>query len=300
MFTKVKKILVVYIFIGFFLNLFATVYGKDSEKILFRNIQEKRSVIQVVDGFAYLSENMTLAETREAAFINAKRQALEMTKTFIQSKTKVENLELVYDHIDVTSEGAVTVIEQKDFGVESNSRYHVWIKAEVEYGLRTQDNIKTTDSHMNESSPLTVKIWTSKDIYREGERIEIYIKGNKDFYARVINISSDGNIIQLLPNKFRKNNLFKAGNTYVIPDKTDKFDLKVTPPFGIDQLVIYASDVPLGSVHMENVDNGLHKYRGTIKSFGMKTRGIKIAPTDNESELVADFYEAICTITTTN
>jgi len=50
--------------------------------------QEKRSCIQVVDGYAYLSENMTLAQTRAVAF--AKRQALEMAKTYIKSKTMVE------------------------------------------------------------------------------------------------------------------------------------------------------------------------------------------------------------------
>lgn len=52
--------------------------------------QEKRSCIQVVDGYAYLSENMTLAETWAAAFANAKRQVLEMAKTYIKSKTIVE------------------------------------------------------------------------------------------------------------------------------------------------------------------------------------------------------------------
>ena len=52
--------------------------------------QEKRSCIQTVDGYAYLSENMALAETKAAAFANAKRQALEMAKTYIKSKTMVE------------------------------------------------------------------------------------------------------------------------------------------------------------------------------------------------------------------
>ena len=51
--------------------------------------QEKRSMIQEVDGYAYLSEDKTLAQTRSAAMANAKRQAVEQAKTYISSKTKV-------------------------------------------------------------------------------------------------------------------------------------------------------------------------------------------------------------------
>ncbi len=87
--------------------------------------QEKRSCIQTVDGYAYLSENMTLGETRATAFANAKRQALEAASTYIQSKTKVKDFEVEYDLIWSDSEGAVTILEQEDHGVEDNTRYHV-------------------------------------------------------------------------------------------------------------------------------------------------------------------------------
>ena len=295
--NKLKISFNVFIYICFSLNVFGIVYGEDSQTISYKNTKGKRSFIQGVDGYAFLSENMTLAETREAAFVNAKRQALEMTVTYIQSKTTFENLELVEDRIDATSEGAVTVIEQKDFGVENNTRYHVWIKAEVEYGIKSHANKDVLDFSMNETFPLTIKVWTSKEKYSEGDSIEVYLKGNKDFYARVVDISSDGKIIQLLPNEFRQDHLFKAGNTYIIPDKNDKFKLMATPPYGADKIVVYASEVQLGPVPMKKIGNGLHQYKGTAESFAMKTRGIKIAPVDNERNLIADFYEATCIIT---
>jgi len=146
----------------FFLNMSGLANGEGFEEISSKNPKAKRSCIQVVDGYAFLSENMTVAEIREAAFINAKRQALEMTKTFIQSKSTVQDLELVDDRIDATSEGAVTIIEQKDLGVENNTRYHVWIKAEVEYGVKSRENRDAQNDYMNEASLLTVKVWTSK------------------------------------------------------------------------------------------------------------------------------------------
>ena len=122
--------------------------------------QEKRSCIQVVDGYAYLSENITLAETRAAAFVNAKRQALERARTYIQSKTKVNDFQLEYDLIWSNAEGSVTVLEQKDYGIEckDNVRYHVWIKAELEYDLGPKREQRVQGHTMDKYAPLTVKV----------------------------------------------------------------------------------------------------------------------------------------------
>ncbi|MBU0987661.1 MAG: DUF4384 domain-containing protein [Proteobacteria bacterium] len=253
--------------------------------------QEKRSFIRSVDGYAFLSEDMTLAQTREAAFVNAKRQAVEMVRTYIQSKTKVEDFVLKSDKITASSEGAVTVLEQKDHGVEDNNRYHVWIKAEVEYGL-TPKGEADKEHAMDPDAPLTVKVWTPEKLYKDGENITIYIQGNRNFYARIVNISSDREIIQLLPNEYRKINYFEAGKTYKIPDRGDLFSLTVRAPFGEDQIVVYASEVPLGRVDMEQVGQGLSRYSGTRSAFAAQTRGIAVMGADTSAESGAEFYEA--------
>ena len=295
--NMLTKAAIVFISICFFLNVFSLVYGMDSENKLSKNDREKRSCIQVVDGYAFLSENMTLAETRETAFVNAKRQALEMTTSFIQSKTTVQNFELVDDRINATSEGSVKIIEQKDFGVENNTRYHVWIKAEVEYGIKSLENIGSSDDYMSNASPLTIKVWTSKEQYKKGEDIHIFLKGNIGFYARVVDISSNGEITQLLPNEFRQNHLFEAGKIYTIPDKKDKFTLIASPPFGVDKIVVYASDLPLGPVSMEKMDNGFGRYNGTKKSLAIKTRGIAVTQIEKGTSSIAQFFEGTSAIT---
>ena len=260
--------------------------------------QEKRSCIQVVDGYAYLSENMTLAATRAAAFANAKRQALEMARTYMRSKTKVKDYVLEYDLIWSDSEGAVTILEQKDHGVEDNTRYHVWVKAEVEYGLKSKEQQASQDHVMDKATPLTVKVWTTKKHYKDGEKIEISVQGNRDFYARIVDIASSGQIIQLLPNDSRKMNFFKGGEVYKIPGKHDRFDLKVVPPYGKDQIVVYASEVPLGRVAMEPVGQGLSRYRGSRKSLAAMTRGISVVHGVPGSHSGAEFYEATWSFTT--
>lgn len=256
---------------------------------------QKRSCIQEVDGYAYLSENMTLSQVRDAAFLNAKRQAVEMTKTYIESSSRVEDFVLKSDVITGSSAGAVTILEQKDFGVEENTRYHVWIMAEVEYSLGFDAN-KNASSDSN--APLTIKVWTSKKQYKKGENIEIYIQGNRDFYARVVDITSDGHIIQLLPNTFRKLNYFKGGKIYKIPDAGDQFDLKVSPPYGEDQIVVYASEVPLGNIEIEPLGRGLGLFKGNRDALARKTRGISVIGSGQKSSGGAQFYEASWTLNT--
>ncbi len=288
----------VFIMIFFIFIVPCITFGQTADKT---PDKEKRSCIQTVHAYAYLSENMTLSQTRTAAFANARRQAVEMAKTYISSKTKVKDLMTEYDLIFSESEGTVTVLAQKDYGVENNTRYHVWIKAEVEYGIKPKGKSAHQDPEKGtilKSGLLTVSVWTKKKIYKKNEPIHIYIQGNRDFYARIVNIDLHGNIIQLLPNDYRQINFFKGGQTYSIPDAGDRFDLKVSPPFGKDKIVVYASEVPLGNVEMESAGQGLNLYRGTVKSFAAKTRGITVASKDTAKPFKAEFYEALWVINT--
>ncbi len=259
--------------------------------------QEKRSCIQAVDGYAYLSENMTLAETRTAAFANAKRLAVERTRTHISSKSKVKDFVLISDQIAAITEGTVTILEQKDHGVVDNTRYHVWIKAEVEYSLKPKEQ-NGIPLDLNSSAPLTVKVWTSKKQYQDGERIQIFVRGNRDFYARIVDITPEGDIIQLLPNDYRTINFFEAGKIYKIPDQGDAFELTVKPPYGEDQIVVYASEIPLGKVALEQAGQGLRRYRGSRNTLAAMTRGITVVGPEQHGVSGAEFYEATWTLQT--
>jgi hypothetical protein len=278
--------------------------GRELAGLSFRRLQavpdqEKRSSIHEVDGYAYLSENMTLAQTRKAAFTTAKRQALEMAKTYIKSKSKVKEGILEYDLIWSDVEGAVSVLEQKDHGVEENKRYHVWIKAEVKYALEPKKEAASQAAVMDVDSPLTVKVWTDKKAYQEeGGYIRVFVQGNRDFYARTVNIDSQGRITQLLPNDYRNVNFFEAGRVYKIPDAGDRFALQVTKPYGEEQIVVYASEVPLGQVTTEPAGQGLRSYRGTRQQFARDSRSVNVLPVEDSSASGVGFYEATWRFTT--
>ena len=256
--------------------------------------QEKHSVIQEVDGFAQLSENMTIAEVRNMAFTNAKRQALESTQTHIQSNTVMKDGQIEYDIVTVAGEGKVKVLQQKDLGIEKNSRYHVWIKAEVAYALKPKRPAIQQDKLMDAAAPLTVKVWTEKEVYRKGDRIVIFMKGNRKFYARIVDYTSTGEAIQLLPNDYRPDAVFRAGEIYRIPDVTDGFALEVKPPYGTERIVVYASEAPLGRVAMQPVGGGLNQLNGSRKDLGDATRAIRVRSKSRQAE----FYEATWTFTT--
>jgi len=103
--------------------------------------------------------------------------------------------------------------------------------------------------------PLNVRLWSDRSkpnervIYRQGELMRLYLRGNKPFYARVLYHLADGQTIQLLPNLHRKGHYFLGGITYVIPSGEDDFDLKIEAPFGAERITVYASEQPLAALN---------------------------------------------------
>jgi hypothetical protein len=188
----------------------------------------------------------------------------------------------------------VKVLEQKDFGIENNSRYHVWIKAEVTYVLKPPREPSQKKALMNPAAPLTVKVWTDKKSYNNSEYITIYMEGNRDFYARIVNISSDGKVIQLLPNAYRKTHQFLGGQRYQIPGPGDRFSLQVTPPYGQERIVVYACETPMGDIPMKSLGGGLREYQGSNEDLAFRVRSIQpvARPGASMTSGSTEFYEA--------
>ncbi|MBF0380757.1 MAG: DUF4384 domain-containing protein [Magnetococcales bacterium] len=276
-----------------------SVAGKRGETI--KPDKEVRSVIRAADGYAYLGENVTLKEARRIAELEAKRSILEGVEAYVESKSKVTDGVLDFDVIQSETGGKISVLEHKDYGLEG-LRYHYWIKAEVKYGMKPEPSVSQQKQKSgiwnSPHAPLTVRVWTKKRVFTNGEKMLIYIEGNRDFYARVVDFLSDGNIVQLLPNTHRKDNFFKGGVIHQIPDssKGDAFELEISPPFGKDRIVVYASTKPLGEVSTAGLGNGMRLYQGTKAQISKSTRGIIIraqsGSNSRESDGNAEFIES--------
>jgi hypothetical protein len=251
---------------------------------------QKQSRIYETNSYVNLGENLTVKQARQLAYANARAKVIENHKTYLKSSITVKNGEAVSSTVDAISEGSVRVIEDKDYGVISGGRYHVWIRAEVCPGVEKEELAQGQSN-----SQLSVKMWTKnkKDSYGKDERLTILLKGNMDFYAIVANVRPDGDLTLLLPNKYRENNHFKANTVYQIPGNEDIFKLTVGEPFGTEKMIIYASVEPLNGQLFSSGNKIFYEYKGSLKTLSQKVRAINV-----ELDEGKDFCEGVLVIQT--
>ncbi len=96
------------------------------------------------------------------------------------------------------------------------------------------------------SSEFSVRLRSNKKQFTEGDSIVLTLSGSQDFYGAILNQSSGGEVLQLLPNEGRRRMYFKADRNYNFPDplEGDDFHLEVSPPFGRELIWLVASDKP--------------------------------------------------------
>jgi len=192
-------------------------------------------VILEVEGHACMGEDRSRKETRELAMAETKRKAAEMAITHIKSETEVKNAIVSSDIINAYTQAKVRVIEEMEKGwfrsEYSGECYRVKLKVEVAPDPDALAKVVKEKTLLDDPNvPLTVKLWTDKERYQIGEKIKIYLKGNKPFYARIVYHDAVDRLVQLMPNPYRSENYFNGGVIYEIPSGRDKFELEVSPP----------------------------------------------------------------------
>ncbi len=258
--------------------------------------QEVRSTIVEADGYVYLSEDKTIRQIRNEARMEAKRLALERGEVHIENLTTVENYKLKYDIIKSSAEGMLKILDYKDYGFTEDNRYHYWIKAEIRYALKSKPPSPVKEINAPElSGPLTVIVWSAKDKYKAGEQMKFYMRGNKDFYARVIYIDAKNNKLQLIPNQFNFNNFFHGNKDIELPAAGSGFTITVSPPFGKEKVVVYASTKPQGDIITTFSGGPMLQVNDDMSVIEIQTRGVRI-----DKNETAEFFETSCKIKTSN
>lgn len=261
-----------------------------------------QSTITEAEGYSCIGEDKSKKQTEQAAFAEAKRKAGEYAATHIRSETRMKNLELEKDIIEAYMNASVKVLQEIEkvwYRDESmGDCFRVRINAEITPEEKVIEKAPENDQRMmkmidDPSAPLSVKVWADKKGYKEGEKIKIYIKGNKPFYLRVVYKDSGGRNVQLLPNPYRSDNYFNGGTVYEIPTGGDRFDLEVIPPFGEEKIIAYASTSPLGDIELKK-NGGIFQILTRQEDVGTLTRGVKIVETDahtHDGGSIAEFAE---------
>ena len=254
-----------------------------------------QSTITVVDGKACMGEDKSRSQTESEALVNAKRKAVEFASSYVRSETRVKDMEVEKDLIDAYARATIKVIEEFDKAWYRDPTlgdcFRLKIKAEVIPDERAMTQISKEKGLIDDpNAPLNVQIWTDKKEYKESQKIRVYIKGNKPFYARVLYKDAKGNLLQLLPNAFRTDNYFNGGVVYEIPSGNDRFELEVSPPFGEESIIVYASLTQLGDLNLQDV-GGVYEVKTKANDVGVRTRGIKIKEKAEGKEASSEFYE---------
>lgn len=244
-----------------------------------------QSTIVDVDGNACMGDDKSRKQTEQAAMADAKRSAAERALTYLKSETEVKNMTVETDLVNVYAQATVRIIQEleKNWFRDANSGdcFRIRIKAEIVPDEKAMEKaFKVMDFADNPGAPLKVQLWTDKPEYKQGEKIKLFVKGNKPFYARVLYKDTRGQIVQILPNPYRMDNYFQGGLVYELPEgNKDRFRLMVYPPFGSEQIILYASTVPLGDLDLES-SGVVYDVKTKERDIGITSRGLKIVGND--------------------
>ena len=262
-------------------------------------VSAEQSSITNADGYSCMGVDHSRKQTENLALQDAKRNAVEFSRTYIESETQMENFQLKKDLVTAFSKANVKVIEVLNEVWDDPATgdcYTIKIKAEVIPAKEEMRKVIASGAMMEDPrAPLTIKVWTNQDKFKAGEVMKIFLKGNKPFYGRLIYVDATGTNLQLLPNPFRTENYFQGGVIYEVPTGHDKFDLTVQEPFGSEKVVLYGSTSPLGQLSTTNLGPVL-KVEVPEKEIAAKTRGIAFS-TDRKAQ-VSEFAEAAAEVTT--
>ena len=262
-----------------------------------------QSTITEAEGYACMGYDKSRKQTEEEAFTNARRIAVESASTYIKSETRVKNFQLEKDLIDAYANASVKTVQELERGwykdASAGDCFRVKIKAEVVPDEKSMTRLSGAKEVTDDpQAPLQVQVWTDKKQYQKGEKIKIYLKGNKPYYARVLFKDAQGKLLQLLPNPYRKDHYFNGGAIYEIPSGNDKFDLDVAPPFGEENIIVYASSSPLGDIGLQS-EGGIFRVTTDVKTAAEKTRGVRVKEkTGDQKAGASEFFEAQTTIRT--
>ena len=123
----------------------------------------------------------------------------------------------------------------------------------------------------------SVQLWTNQGSYKLGDSICFNFRAEKECYLNLVDITSDGEIRLIFPNRFHPDNYIRGGVAYRIPAEEDGFLFEVEPPIGADRIYAVASTHPLNIFeHNFERDAFLTLTRGNTRGVGVKGIGVKL------------------------
>jgi hypothetical protein len=119
---------------------------------------------------------------------------------------------------------------------------------------------------INPQPAFDVEVWVDRDetgaaapVYDVGEEIRFGVRVSDDAYVYLFNLRSDGQIQQILPNRFEpegRDNFLRAGETRTFPPAGARYAFQVEPPHGLDRVIAVASQRELPTQDLVAFERG--------------------------------------------
>ncbi len=239
-----------------------------------------QSSLTEADGTACMGEDRSRKETQDQALADAKRMAAEQVMSFVKGETVVENMAIQKDLVASYTGATVELLSVSDGAwyrdPATGDCFRIHIRAEVvpdQAGIAAlQAGEKAAD---DSTRPLALRVWTDKSSYRGGEPIKVYLRGNKPFFGRVVYRQANGELVQILPNVYRRAAYFEGAVIYEIPSGEDHFTLQASEPFGPESIAVYGSTAELGSIDLA-ARGGIFSIGTAPSEVAARTKGVKL------------------------
>ena len=123
------------------------------------------------------------------------------------------------------------------------------------------------ESKNTKESTISLDVQTEKSIYQIGENLILSVKSTNICYLTIFDIAVDGSITRIFPNNFKSDNKLQGGETYMIPAKSDHFDLQFTDPAGTEHLHVICTVEKMILISEKLIGDSFARFIGTSQEF---------------------------------
>lgn len=136
-----------------------------------------------------------------------------------------------------------------------------------------------------QDSKLQVKVSLDRGeggIYRQGDRLHLFLKANMDCFVKVLYHQVDGTQVLIFPNKFHPDSKVLKNRLYQVPPDNNSFNLEVEPPFGAEMVKVIASTDSVDIEGKAPDANGLREVKEDLQGLLSRTRGIALKKAETQ------------------
>ncbi|NEH37570.1 DUF4384 domain-containing protein [Rhizobium ruizarguesonis] len=145
-------------------------------------------------------------------------------------------------------------------------------------------NERTLTEAPAQTGPVSITFDRAEAKYAIGEVVGLFVQSTENSYVTVLNVSPNGSVVKLFPNKYQTDALVGAGKRVQVPDPASGARLQVSGPVGQEQIKVFYSSKPLtifadlgggGAGMFRSVDGGMEAVSRSLEEA--RSAGTKIS-----------------------